>query len=184
LLLLFFDSENIYKPEYIYSDNYNINLENKLKSISEDAYSSMRSLLFDHKTQIYSNDVDGLMIDYKYNHVNMTDNSINISLKDNYGKLNLGDKSADQESILGTNFLNWFDDFVDSLLGLKAGPYFDNTGAPVVASPDFIAVLRSYKALKQPKFLSKNVFLNSNRQINTVRQNSNTRHASMQLGDS
>lgn len=184
IVTVVFDSENVYKPEYIYSDNYNINLENKLKSIPENAYSSMRVLLFDHKTQIYSNDVEGLMMDYKYNHINMKDNEINVSLKDNYGKLNLGDKSADQESILGTNFLAWFDDFVDSLLGLKAGPYFDNTGAPIVASPDFIAILRSYKALKQPKFLSKNIFLNSNRQIDTVRQNSNSRQASMQLGDS
>jgi hypothetical protein len=179
-----FDSENIYKPEYIYSDNYNINLENKLKKISDVAYSSMRTLLFDHKTQIYSNDDEGLMIDYKFNHVNMTDSTINISLKDNYGKVNIGDKTADQESILGTNFLAWFDEFVDSLLGHRSGPYFDSKGAPVVASPDFISLLRKYKAQKQPKFLSKNVFLNSNHQINTVRQNSDFRETLMQLGDS
>lgn len=179
-----FDSENIYKPEYIYSDNYNVNLENKINKISDGAYLSMRTLLFDHKTQIYSNDDEGLMIDYKFNHINMKHDSMNLCLKDNYGKINIGDETADQEAILGTNFLAWFDEFVDSLLGHRSGPYFDNKGAPVVASPDFITLLRKYKALKQPKFLSKNVFLNSNHQINSIRQNKEIRENSPQLGDS
>lgn len=184
VLTVIFDSGNIYKPEYIYSDHFNVNLEQKLKKISDPSYLSMKSLIFDHKTQIYSNDDEGLMIDYMFNHVNITKDNIDISLKDNFGRINVGDKTSDQEAVLGTNFLGWFDEFVDNLLGSKAGPYLGNLGAPVVANPDFISVLLKYKALKQPKFLSRNVFLNSNYQITTVRQNEEKRENKSQLGDS
>ena len=184
ILTVIFDSGNIYKPEYICSDHYNINLENKIKKLSNSGYLSMKSLIFDHKTQIFSNDDEGLIIDYMFNNINLTKDTIDVSLKDNFGKINIGDKSADQESILGTNFLGWFDDFVDNLLGSKGGPYLGNMGSPVVASPSLISSLLQYKALKQSKFLSKNVYLNSNYQINTVRQNKDDRENSSQLGDS
>ncbi len=184
IMTVIFDSGNIYRPEYLYSEHYNINLEQKLKRISDSAYSSMKSVVFDHKTQIYSNDDEGLILDYMFNNINVTKDTIDISLKDNFGKINIGDKTSDQESILGTNFLNWFDEFVDNLLGSKAGPYLGNMGAPVVANPELISVLLKYKALKQPKFLSRNVFLNSNYQITTVRQNQDLRENKSQLGDS
>ena len=65
-----FDEGNPYKPEYIFAEHYNINLEKKLKSLSDSDYISMRALMFDHKTQIYSNDSEGLKIDYKFNNIN------------------------------------------------------------------------------------------------------------------
>lgn len=40
-----FDHGNIYKPEYIYADHYNINLENKLKSLSDDDYKSFKGIM-------------------------------------------------------------------------------------------------------------------------------------------
>jgi hypothetical protein len=40
----------------------------------------MKSLIFDHKTQVYVNDSEGLKIDHKYN-VNIIESGVNINLK-------------------------------------------------------------------------------------------------------
>lgn len=178
-----FDDGNPYKPEYIYADHYNINLEKKLQSLSGDDYTSMRALMFDHKTQIYSNDKEGLVIDYKYNNINITKDTIDINLKDNQGKLSLGDAKARQQAILGTNFMNWFDELVDNLLGLQAGPYIGNSGSPVVANPALTQCLNKYKALRDPKFLSDNVYIIDNNNISTVTEKQSERQNNPQLGD-
>ena len=62
VVTVIFDSGNIYKPEFIYSEHYNVNLESKLSKLSEGDYKSMKSVIFDHKTQIYVNDKEGLKI--------------------------------------------------------------------------------------------------------------------------
>lgn len=167
VVTVIFDSGNIYKPEFIYSEHYNINLENKLQKLNGSDYTSMKSLIFDHKTQIFVNDSEGLVIDHKMNQINITSNSIHLNLKDNNSSINLGHESANQQAILGTNFLNWFDDFISNLLGEKSGPYLGNLGAPVVCNPDFIEICQRYRALKDPKFLSHNVNLNDNRLIDS-----------------
>lgn len=164
-----FDQGNIYKPEYIFSDHYNINLEKKLSSLSGSNYTSMKSLIFDHKTQVYVNDDEGLKLDHKYNNINIINEGINVNLKDNFGRINLGDAHPDQQAILGTNFLNWFDEFVENLLGNFAGPFLGNMGAPVVPNPAFIQILQKYKALKDPKFLSHNVYINDNGAVTSIR---------------
>jgi hypothetical protein len=168
-----FEQGNVYHPEFIYSEHYNINLEKKLKSLSGSNYTSMKSLIFDHKTQLYVNDDEGLKFDYKYNNINIIDDGINVNLKDNFQRLNLGDAHPDQQSVLGTNFLNWFDEFVDNLMGNMAGPFLGNLGAPVLPNPAFIACLQKYKALKYPKFLSDNIYMNDNKAINSVRNDTN-----------
>jgi hypothetical protein len=179
-----FDNGNPYRPEYIFADHYNINLEKKLKALSGENYTSMRALMFDHKTQIYSNDKEGLKIDYKYNNINIKKDSINVNLKDNSSILNLGDAESDQQAVLGTNFLQWFDEFLDNLIGSTGGPYLGNLGAPVIANPALIAHVLKYKALKEPKFLSRNVFITSNFVISTVTNEMSDRQNVNQLGDS
>lgn len=174
-----FDRGNKYKPEYIYAEHYNKNLEEKLNSLSDSDYKSMRALIFDHKTQIYSNDKDGLKIDYKYNNINILDNDINVNIKDNFGHINLGSPTSNQQGILGNNWLNWFDEFVDNLLGSKAGPYLDSSGAPVVINPSFVEVLSKYKVLKDPKFLSHHVNLVDNEYVDKQDRITNS-----QIGDS
>lgn len=181
IVTVVFDSGNIYKPEYIFAEHYNINLENKLRKLDGQDYTSMKSLIFDNKTQIYVNDKEGLKIDYKYNNLNIKDKTINLNLKDNKGLLNLGDETAGQQSILGNNWMDWFDQFVSNLLGNFGGPYIDNSGAPVVASPKFITVLEAYKKLRDPFFLSHHVKLVDNNQISTVR--TTDRENINQLGD-
>lgn len=167
VVTVIFDAGNLYKPEYIYSEHYNINLEKKLKTLEGKDYTSMKSIIFDHKTQIYVNDKDKLVLDYKYQQINIKDEGIDLNLKDNNGRINIGNASANQEAILGTNFLLWFDEFVVNLLGSNGGPFLGNLGAPVVPNPDFITVLQKYQAQKDPKFLSKNVFLNDNGYIDS-----------------
>lgn len=179
-----FDEGNPYKPEYIFAEHYNKNLEKKLSGLSDTDYTSMRTLMFDHKTQIYSNDTEGLMIDYKYNNINIKSDTIDINLKDNQGKLSLGDAKADQQAILGTNFMNWFDEFIDNLLGTNNGPYLGNLGAPVIANPEFIEVISKYKSLRDPKFLSQNVYIIDNDLVSTVTDNMSNRQNIPQLGDS
>jgi hypothetical protein len=157
-----FENQDLYVPVYRYSEHYNQNLENKLTSLSEEDYKSFHALLFDHKTQIYSNDSEGLKIDYKYNNVNIDEESINVNLKDNFGEVNIGTEDADQQAILGNNFLDWFDVFVQELLGSSGGPYFGNTGAPVVVHPKLASHLIKYKQKRDTKFLSHNVNFNDN----------------------
>jgi hypothetical protein len=105
------------------------------------------------------------MLDYKLNNINILNNSININLKDNYGNVNIGDSSASQQAILGNNFLDWFDEFIENLMGAKGGPYLGNLGSPVVANPDLIECLTKYQALKSSKFLSHNVNIVDNDQV-------------------
>ena len=174
-----FDQGNPYKPEFIYAEHYNKNLETKLSQLDGKAYTSMRALMFDHKTQIYSNDDEGLKIDYKFNNINIQEKSINADLKDNFSTLNLGDSTASQQAILGNHWMDWFDKFVDNLLGTNGGPYLGNLGSPVVANPTFIDVLLQYKALRDVQFLSKHVNIVDNNQVKKK-----SRINDGQLGDS
>jgi len=163
-----FDNGDIYTPVYRYAEHYNVNLKDKLESLSEDDYLSMKSLLFDHKTQLYVNESEGLKFDHKFNLINIKDDSININLKDNFGSVNIGTEDASQQAILGNNFLDWFDVFVDNLLGSQGGPYFGNLQVPVIAHPALITHLLKYKSLKDPKFLSHNVNFNDNGYIDKL----------------
>ena len=157
-----FENGNTNNPEYISSDHYNVNLEQKLQQLSKDDYTSMKSLMYDHKTQIYVNDSEGLKIDHKFNNVNIKEKSINVNLKDNFGKVNLGSQNATQRAILGDNFTNWFDTFLNILMGAQGGSFLGNLAAPVVATPALMSHIQLYFQLKDPKLLSKNVYIVDN----------------------
>lgn len=173
-----FENANENNPEYISSDHYNINLEKKLKELGKEDYLTMKSLIFDHKTQVYVNDGEGLKLDHKFNLINIKESSINVALKDNFGKINLGCANSSQRAILGDNFLNWFDDFVNILMGGKGGPFLGNMGAPVQATPALLDSLMRYQSLKDPKFLSKNVNIVDNECVDKL-----DRIAEGQIGD-
>jgi hypothetical protein len=182
VLLVVFDQGDEYKPEYISADHYNANLEKKLVSLADADYISMKSLLFDHKTQVYVNDKEGLKLDHKYNNVNITENTIDFNLKDNNRHVNIGDATAGQQAILGNHWMDWFDEFVDNLMGNNGGPYLGNLGAPVVTNPAMIQVLMKYKAKRDPVFLSHHVNIVDNNKVSTVRNTH--REDNPQLGDS
>ena len=181
VLLVVFDSGDEHKPEFISADHYNVNLEKKLTSLSATDYVSMKSLIFDHKTQIYVNDKEGLKIDHKFNNINITDNTIDLNLKDNNRHVNIGDATAGQQAILGNHWMDWFDEFVDNLMGNKGGPYLGNLGAPVVTNPAMIQVLMKYKQLRDPVFLSHHVNIVDNNKVSTVKNTK--REDTAQLGD-
>jgi hypothetical protein len=160
-----FENGDIYSPVYRYAEHYNVNLENKLKDLNDEDYLSMKSILFDHKTQVYTNESEGLKLDHKFNLINITKDNINLNLKDKIGHVNIGTEDADQQAILGNNFLDWFDGFVSHLLGEEGGPYYGNLYAPIIPHPALIKHLAKYKASKDPKFLSHNVNFNDNNRV-------------------
>jgi len=165
VVIVTFDSGNKDKPEYISSDHFNSNLEKKLSQLNNNDYLSMKSLLFDHKTQIYVNDSEGLKLDHKFNNVNVKEDSIDLNLKDNFGKVNIGTHNSTQQAILGNHFMDWLMDFLNILMGDKGGPFLGNLGAPVIASPALMAQIQLLQAIKDPKILSKNVYLVDNENV-------------------
>jgi LAS superfamily LD-carboxypeptidase LdcB len=158
-----FNNGNIYKPEYIFAEHYDINLENKLKSLSEDDYKSFSSVHFEGSTQIYSNNSEGLKFDHEFTNINLDKNgSINLNLRDNNSKVNIGSPDASQATILGSNFMEWLDKFVEILINntaLQAG------GIPVTIMPEMADLLFEYQTIKDIKFLSKNVWLVNNNEV-------------------
>lgn len=165
VVTVIFEDGNKNNPEYISSDHYNVNLEKKLEQLPENDYLSMKALIYDHKTQIYVNDVEGLKIDHKFNNINIKESSININLKDNFGKINIGSPNSTQRAILGDNFTNWLDEFLKILMGDKGGPFLGNLLAPVVPTPALMAQIQLYFSLKDPKILSKNVYIVDNESV-------------------
>lgn len=160
-----FDEGNPYKPEYLRAEHFNINLENKLKDISEPDYISFHSLMFDHSTQVYRTESEGLKLDHEYTNINLDpDGNIKLNLRDNESNVYIGSPDATQAAILGNHFMDWMDTFVDSLL---SGAFIGNLGAPVVSNPQFIDVCTRYKLLRDPKFLSKRVWIVDNEQVET-----------------
>ena len=152
-------------PEYIYAEHYNINLENKLKALSADDYASFKSIFLDHSTQIYRNNSEGLKIDHEYTNINLDQyGNIALNLRDPSSIITLGSNDADENALLATTWMNWFDTFVENLLGSNGGPYLGNLGAPVTPNPSFIDCLQQYQDLRE-NFLSKHVKISKNSNI-------------------
>lgn len=168
IVSVMFENGNIYKPEYIYAEHMHKNLEDKLADLDGEDYTSMKSLIFDHKTQIYVNDSEGLNIEYKYNGINIDDSSININIKDTEGNLNLGDANAPQQAILGNHFFDWMDKFVSTL---ETTSFIGNMGAPVVIHPALVKIFSEYRVLRSssdsPGFLSSHVRIVDNQAVTT-----------------
>lgn len=165
-VIVVFENGKQMSPEYISSNHYNINLEKKISELDEKDYLTMKSLIFDHKTQIYVNESEGLKLDHKFNNINIKNKSININLKDNLGKVNIGTEKATQRAILGDTFTNWLDEFLNIISSNTA--FLGNFGAPVVAGPAMLSHIQLYQSIKDPKILSKNVYLVDNEDVKTL----------------
>lgn len=152
LVNVVFPLGNLYSPEYIYAEHYNINLSNKMGTLSDDEYKNFVALLFDHRTQVYSDDSE-LRMDYMYNNIKIREKGINIHLKDNSQELRLGHDQAEQSAVLGDHFMMWFDEFMTTLLIPTS--LTGNLGAAVL-KPQIDQVILKYMALRAT-FLSQHV---------------------------
>ena len=160
LVNVLFLSDDLYSPYYIYSENYNINLQNKLKDLSEDEYTDFVALLVDERTNLFA-DSKEFTIDHLFNKITINNNSINLELKDNTQKLNLGTKDSTQDAVLGTRFFDWMDKFISELL--KPSSLIDSNGASVI-KPKLQILCNEYKALR-PNFTSDNVKIVDNKAV-------------------
>jgi hypothetical protein len=165
-----FDGSILYNPIYINTDNYNINLQDKLESLSDKDYNNFVALLFDDRTRIYS-ETDDFTIDFLINKIKMTSDSINLELKDNSRKINLGAEDANQSAVLGNHFImEWFLDFLNILVQPTA--LTGNLGAPVLKT-DLDAHMQKF--IDNPnKFISSNVFISDNGSISKLERDSST----------
>jgi len=155
-----FPDGNIYEPQFIYSENYNINLKNKLKGLDDDEYKNYVSLLFDHRCQISVDDT-ALNLDYFNNVIRIKDSDIDIKLKDNTQLLKLGHSDCDQDAVLGSNFFEWMDSFMETLL--SPATLVGNFGAPILR-PALDQKIIEYNT-KRTTFVSNNVKIVDNGKI-------------------
>ncbi len=161
---------DIYLPYFYYADKYNINLQDKLESITEEEYKNFVALLFDHRTRVYA-EQEGFTIDYLINKVKIDKSSINLELKNNDGRVNIGTAKADQPAVLGDHFImDWFLELVKILI--KPTSLTGNMGAPVL-KPELDVHLQKF--LTNPKkFISSNVFIVDNNKVDKLERDSIT----------
>lgn len=157
-----FPSGNLYYPVYKNAQHLNINLQKKIEEYSGDDYATFISLCYNHNTQIFIDNETGLNLIHKFNGINIKKDQIAINLKDNQSTLYLGDDKAAQELVLGTNFFEWFDTLMQTLLDA----YIGNSGAPCVANPNLINVYNQYQS-KKSTFVSEHIFAPENNKIRT-----------------
>jgi hypothetical protein len=167
LVSIIFVKNDIYMPYYINSENYNINLKIRLDNMEDDNYSNFTALLYDHRTQVYSDD-DEFKIDYYFNNFSIDHDGINLDLKNNNQKINLGSKDkSTQQALFGNHWLNWFDKFVNKLLipsSLYVPP--NETGISVL-KPEIDELLLEYKQIRST-FISNNVYIVDNHKIQDI----------------
>lgn len=154
IVAVFFPNENLYEPYYMYANVYNVNLEKKLLDLSDEEYVNFVALIFDHKTKFYSDDTE-LTMDYLYNKITIGNDNINLELKDNNRKVNIGSKTAEQQAVLGNHWFDWFDKFVQKLV--EPTSLIGNTGAPIL-KPEIDLLLVEYQTIRET-FLSDNVYI-------------------------
>jgi hypothetical protein len=168
IISVFFPNDNIYEPYYMFADHYNINLQKKLKDLGDDEYSNFYSVVFDHRTKVYSDDTS-LTMDYKYNKITVDNDNINLELKDNNRKVNIGCKTANQQAVLGNHWFDWMDKFVNTLL--KPSSLIDSKGSPIL-KPEIEQLLIEYKAIRET-FVSDHVYIVDDNKIDKLKMNYN-----------
>ena len=177
LVNILFFSDDLYSPYYIYSENYNINLQNKMNTLNDDDYVDFGAILFDEITQIYVKHKE-LTIDLLINKITIDENthSMNLELKDSLQILNLGSRTlgkvgVDQQVVLGTSYFKWMDNFMLELSNPMS--LIGNSGAPIIKSPTLLNIISQYFLLR-PNFLSNNVFVVDNGAITILKRDSTT----------
>jgi hypothetical protein len=163
LVSVSFHTNNIYDGEYWYAEHYDINLIQKLESLSSDAYKRFAALYYDGDFQIYADPSVGAVIDYMKSNIKINPNGhIMLNLMDNSKVLFLGSDTASQRAVLGDHFFDWMDKLINAM---ESTSYLGNSGAPVAPTPQLLSVLAEYRALRASTFLSENVMVVDNREV-------------------
>lgn len=155
-----FPTGNLYYPVYNNAQHLNINLQKKIETYSGDDYTNFIALCYNTNAQIYIDNQKGLLIQYKEQQINIHQNGMAFNLEDNSSKMVIGTKNADQELMLGTNFMHFF----DTLMSTLQDAYIGNNGAPCIANPNFINVYSQYQSMRK-SFLSKHIYAADNDSI-------------------
>jgi len=163
IVSVIFGQDNLYEPYYMFADHYNTNLQKKLKDLDDNIYTDFFAITFDHRTKIYADDEE-LTIDYKYNKITVNNDEINLELKDNQRKLNLGCQTAGQQAVLGNHWFDWMDKFVNALL--KPTSLLDSKGAPVLKT-EIDQLLVEYKSIRET-FVSNHVYIVDDNKIDKL----------------
>ena len=165
VVFIAFEDGDYYKGSYFADEHFDINLQKKLESLTDSEYQNFYAMYFDPKHQYYYQDGVGIMFDYVKSNINMTDNGdIKLNLKDNTAKLFIGSPDATQQMVLGNHFFDWFDTFMNNMIGAMGGPYLGNMGAPVIPHPELIQCISQYQAIKQT-FLSAHIYNVDNQRV-------------------
>lgn len=172
MINIIFDNGQLYSPYYFFTDKYNLNLQDKLETLSDEDYVNFNSIMFNHITQIYTGN-DGLTMDYLVNKIKMTNDNINLELKDNKRKINLGTAKADQNAVLGEHFiLDWFTRFLKELQNPLS--LVGNMGAPIQKT-NLDQLINEFLNIKKPEYyVSKNVFIVDNDKVEKLERSSLT----------
>ena len=169
IVSVFFPNDNLYEPYFMYSDHYNVNLKKKIGDLGDDEYVNFVAVVFDHRTKMYSDDTS-LTMDYMYNKITVTNDDINLELKDNQRKVHIGCKTADQQAILGNHWMDWFDKFVNALV--KPSSLIGNQGAPVLKQ-EIDNILVEYQTLRET-FLSDYVYIVDDNKVDKLEMKYNS----------
>lgn len=163
LITVIFHNGNPFKPQYLSAEHYNPNLEALINGLDGDDYKTMKAVMVDHSTQIYRTSSRGLVLDHEKSNINITGGGdIRLNLRDNGSKLYLGTEDAQQSAVLGTDFMDWLDSFLDILL---KGGFLGNMMKPLTPQPDLIKNIMEFKKRMRSDFLSNNVWLPENGKI-------------------
>jgi len=169
IVSVIFPNDLLYESYYMFADHYNVNLAKKVSELEGDEYANFVALVFDHKTKIFSDDTN-LTVDYKYNRMTIDNDNINMELKDNSKKLNLGTQKADQQAVLGNHWFDWMDKFINALL--KPTALIGNAGAPIL-KPDLDRLMVEYQTIRET-FVSKNVYIVDNNKVDKIEMKYNS----------
>lgn len=170
-----FPQGDLYHPVLTHAEHHDPSLQAKLDTYrgqsSAEAYRSFRAITFSADCQVWSDNQQGFTADYNMSQINIdTDRNIHLELQGPDVRLNLVHRDADQNLINGPNFFQWFDEFIQHLMGSRLGPYIGNLGAPVLANPAFLQVCNKYFALRNTKFLNWYAFVRDNRPWEPLRR--------------
>lgn len=168
IISVYFPSGSPYMPYYKESLHLDINLQKKIETYSKDKISEFKAFCYDYNTRIYKDD-EILSIGYKYNSLDINEDNIILALKDQNSEVKLGDIDADEQAILGTSFIEWFNTLLDIF-----GNGFICNGSPVAPNPNLVKHILQFKSTYELKFLSKHVKISKNNKIKSKSSDTNT----------